>query len=206
MSVAADDDDTPAADRALAIRRAQEWLVAEPPQLVETRSGRKVGEAFTRRVEDRVIQLRLIDDFLGGRDLNDLVTRELAATAAAVVEASYSEPLGRRLLSAVAELGQLAGWVAMDAGHPNAARRRYLDGVTAAQAADNAPVAANLLSTLSYQFANEGDPHTAVLLARTALRGPSRTSTKLKPPRAPSECEESQVMACPSHTRRGSFR
>ncbi|WP_157467581.1 hypothetical protein [Frankia sp. QA3] len=41
----------------------------------------------------------------------------------------------------------------------------------AAHAVGNSPVAANLISTLSYQFANQHDPRTVILLARTALRG-----------------------------------
>jgi tetratricopeptide (TPR) repeat protein len=162
----------------IALLRAHEWLVAEPPQRFARASrGRRVGAEFTRTLEGRVGQLRHLDDFIGGRDLHDLVSSELAAATAVLGDATYDERLGRRLLSAVAELSQLAGWVAMDAGHVDAARRFYLDGVSAAHAADNRPVAANLLSTLSYQYANQGDPRTAVLLARTALRGAESTAT-----------------------------
>uniref|UniRef100_UPI002AD2A58F hypothetical protein n=1 Tax=Frankia sp. Cr1 TaxID=3073931 RepID=UPI002AD2A58F len=168
---------TAAINAATALQYAHEWLVAEPPQVVETCAGRRIGEAFTHKVEGRVAQLRRLDDFIGGRDLHDLVARELAATKAVLSDATYDERLGRRLLSAVGELCQLAGWVAMDAGHTQTARRFYLDGVGAAHAAGNTPVAANLISTLSYQFANQGDPHTAVLLARTALRGARDSAT-----------------------------
>ncbi|ABW12068.1 hypothetical protein Franean1_2638 [Parafrankia sp. EAN1pec] len=164
-------------DADTALRRAHEWLVTEPPQAVETRTGRRIGEAFTRKVEGRVAQLRRLDDFVGGRDLYELVAREVAATTAVLDDAAYDEHLGRRLRSAVAELCQLAGWVAMDAGHTQAARRFYLDGVKAAHAAGNSPVAANLISTLSYQFANQHDPRTAILLARTALRGAENSAT-----------------------------
>ncbi|WP_442856423.1 hypothetical protein [Frankia sp. CcI6] len=164
-------------DADTALRRAHEWLVTEPPQVVETRVGRRIGEAFTRTVEGRVVQLRRLDDFVGGRDLHELVSREVAATTAVLGDAIYDEHLGRRLQSAVAELCQLAGWVAMDAGHTQAARRFYLDGVKAAHAAGNSPVAANLISTLSYQFANQHDPRTAILLARTALRGAEDSAT-----------------------------
>jgi hypothetical protein len=50
------------------------------------------------------------------------------------------------------------------AGVPLARRR-------AAHAAGNAPLGANLISTLSYQLANTGDPREAVALAHTAAAG-----------------------------------
>jgi hypothetical protein len=45
-------------------------------------------------------------------------------------------------------------WVAADAGDSADARRYVRGGVLAARAADDAPLAANILSTLSYQTAN----------------------------------------------------
>lgn len=49
-----------------------------------------------------------------------------------------------------------------------------LDGV---KAAGNSPVAANLISTLSYQFAKQYDPRTAVPLVRIVLRGAENSAT-----------------------------
>jgi len=75
------------------------------------------------------------------------------------------------LLTVVGELAQLAGWVASDAGRYTEAQRIYLDGVSAAQCVDNRPLAAQLLSSLSYQIANVGKAHDAALLARSAVKG-----------------------------------
>jgi hypothetical protein len=85
-----------------------------------------------------------------------------------VREAAYTAETGRALLGAVADLCQLAGWVASDAGLSRRAERYHLGGLRAAHAARDAPLAANLLSTLSYQAANVGDPREAVLLATGA--------------------------------------
>jgi tetratricopeptide (TPR) repeat protein len=89
----------------------------------------------------------------------------------AVRSASYTEKIGRRLLTVVGELAQLAGWVASDAGRYGEAQRIYLDGVSAAQCADDRPLGAQLLSSLSYQIANIGHPHDAAVLARSAVKG-----------------------------------
>jgi transcriptional regulator with XRE-family HTH domain len=155
-----------------AVRRlVHEWLLAEPPQVVELRAGRRIGEGLVRAIEGRVEQLRRMDDFVGGGDLHALVAAELRTTLALLRDATYTEALGRRLLTAVGELAQLAGWVADDADLHALARRYYTAGVRAAHAAGNAPLGANLISTLSYQLANTGDPREAVALAHTAAAG-----------------------------------
>jgi ATP/maltotriose-dependent transcriptional regulator MalT len=122
-------------------------------------------------VTRRVAQLRRVDDHIGGRELLPLVERELRATAGLLRHAAYTDPVGRALLGAVAELCQLVGWVLADAAAPDAAARYHLLGVHAAHAAGDHPTAANLVSTLAYQVANVGDPREAVLLARSAQSG-----------------------------------
>lgn len=154
-----------------ALRVAHEWLVTDPPQIEALRAGRRVGVAQVQATEERVQELRRLDDHLGGADTMALVERELRATAALVNDGSYTETVGRRLLSALGDLHQLAGWVTSDAGRHGKAERFYLDGVRAAHAAADRVGAANLLSSLSYQVANVGRPADAVLLARTAVRG-----------------------------------
>jgi len=119
----------------------------------------------------RVIELRHLDDVIGGGDLFPVVSKELSEAQAAVRSASYTEKVGRRLLTVVGELAQLAGWVASDAGRYSQAQRIYLDGVSAAQCADDRPLAAQLLSSLSYQIANMGPARDAAVLARSAVTG-----------------------------------
>ena len=153
------------------IRAAHEWLVSDSPQTVERQSGRRVGAELAANVEARVIDLRHLDDHVGGQDLAPVVARELRDTEQLVREAAYSDAVGRRLLTAVGELAQLAGWVASDAGLHERAARHYLSGVSAATEVGNRPLAANLLSSLSYQMANVGPAADALLLARSAARG-----------------------------------
>jgi tetratricopeptide (TPR) repeat protein len=93
-----------------------------------------------------------------------------------VDNASYSDPVGRRLLTVVGELAQLAGWVASDAGRYADARYVYLNGVSAAQDAGDRALGGQLLSSLSYQMANVGDPADAALLARSAVKGANGAS------------------------------
>lgn len=164
-------------DASNAVRLAHQWLITDPPHLIDVRAGRRVGEHLAMELEQRVIQLRRLDDHLGGGDLATLVETELADTIRLLAEASYAEGIGRRLLVVVGELAQLAGWTLSDAGAHQAAARAYLTGVHAAHAAGDTPLAANLLSSLSYQVANVGKPADAVLLARSAERGARHAAT-----------------------------
>src|SRR5690606_11243065 len=121
----------------------------------------------------RVHELRLLDDHLGGADTIALVTAELERSQQLAREASYTQQVGARLMCTIAELAQLAGWTASDAGDYALAERMYLAGLGAAKQAGAVAVAvgANLLSCLSYQIANVGRPSDAVLLARAAVKG-----------------------------------
>ncbi|MEV7551970.1 helix-turn-helix transcriptional regulator [Amycolatopsis sp. NPDC089917] len=153
------------------LRVAHEWLVADRPVTLHQEAGRRVGESLAGELEERVIEIRLLDDTVGGGDLIPLVRRELADVAEVVKTASYTEPVGRRLRVVVGELAQLAGWVASDAGHYVEAQRAYLEGVSAANDAGDKALAGQLLSSLAYQMANVGNPADAALLAKSAATG-----------------------------------
>jgi transcriptional regulator with XRE-family HTH domain len=158
-------------DAGNAAHLAHQWLITEPPQVHELRAGRRIGAATVERIERRVHDLRRLDDHIGGSETYALVSAELAATAGLLRDAAYTETLGRRLLAAVADLCQLAGFVAADAGRHTAARHHYLTGVRAAHAGNDPASAANNLSSLAYLEANVGDPADAVTLARSAYAG-----------------------------------
>jgi hypothetical protein len=111
---------------------AHEWLITEPPQIYELRSGRRVSADMADKVEARADYLRRLDDFIGGGDLHHLVAEELDATLTLLREASYTGGTGRRLLNTVGELCHVAGWVTADAGLYALAERYHLTGLHAA--------------------------------------------------------------------------
>src|SRR5262249_25728682 len=133
---------------------AHEWLAADKPQLVELSAGRRIGDSLIATVERRVVQLRRADDFISGRTSHALVRQELRAATDLLTDAALTEEQASRLLTATGELAQLAAWVAADAGLHRDAARYAEGGILAAHAADNGPLAANIVSTFSYQLAN----------------------------------------------------
>ena len=74
---------------------------------------------------------------------------------------------------------QLATWVAGDAGLYAEATKYTEYGLLAAQAAGNAPLAGNVISTFSYQLANTKDPQRAGVLPGR----PTRVPVVTPPPR-----------------------
>lgn len=162
------------------VRLAHEWLVSDSPTVMHSRAGRRVGATLADDLEQRVIELRHLDDSVGGRTLYPVVRKELGEVRALVDEGSYSERIGQRLLTVVGELSQLAGWVASDAGRYADAQLDYLDGVSAAAGAGNKSLVAQLFSSLSYQISNVGDPADAALLARTAVTGATDATPTVK--------------------------
>lgn len=160
-------------------RLAHLWLISEPPQTIELDAGRRIGDDLVATVERRVIQLRRADDYITGETSHDLMRRELKATVKLLSDAALSEEQARRLLAAVGEMAQLGAWVAADTGEFEQAALYVRGGVMAARAAHDYPLAANLISTFSYQVANNGSPTDASVLARTAYQGGREDATPI---------------------------
>lgn len=153
------------------LRIAHEWLLADPPPVVQMAAGRRVGSGLAEEMERRVVELRRLDDAVGGTTLHPVVRCDLDAARMVVREGSHSARVRGRLLRVVAELSQLGGWVYADAGHHRRAQAVYLEGVEAATEAGDRPLAGQLLSSVAYLLTNTGGAKDAVLLARTALHG-----------------------------------
>ncbi|MET9494303.1 helix-turn-helix transcriptional regulator [Streptomyces sp. NPDC006552] len=133
-------------------------------------SGRRIGVEQVEGLAARVHALRLADDVLAGGDLIGPAFRELGKSLALYRESTFTEDTGRALLVQIGELGQIAGWVASDAGRLDDAERAYRIGLDAARQAGDKPLAGNLAGSLAYQWANNGREAEGVDLAEAALR------------------------------------
>ena len=158
-------------------RLSHMWLLSQPPQVIELGSGRRVSDDLVSTVERRVIQLRRADDYITGATSHDLMRSELAATVELLSEAALSEDQARRLLVSVGEMAQLAAWVAADTGELDQAARYVRGGVMAARAGRDHALAGNIISTFSYQVANNANPNDAAVLAQTAYQGGREDAT-----------------------------
>ncbi|MFR9779753.1 helix-turn-helix domain-containing protein [Micromonospora sp. MS34] len=114
-------------------------------------------------------ELRGWDDLLGGADLAGHGARRLRR---AVRGYRVAGPAGRRrLLPALAESAQLAGWLAADAGEVTGALDAYRLALRAAVAAADPALAGHVLGSASHLLAGVGDPAGALALARAGYAG-----------------------------------
>ncbi|MFJ9771183.1 transcriptional regulator [Kitasatospora sp. NPDC101157] len=133
-----------------------------------TSTGNTVGSADAEALLRRVHGLRLADDVLAGGDLVETVIRELRSAVRLHNDTSHTEAVGRQLLTGVAELAQLAGWVATDSAGKADPVPLFRTGVAAATQAGDGPLAAHLLGSWGYWEANRGDIRRGLGLVRAA--------------------------------------
>lgn len=153
---------------------------ADPLAPLKTLQGRRIGTTYVRDLEGRVHGLRLADDTIAGRDLYRPALRELRAAVRVYRSSTYPEEVGRQLLVAIAELAQIAGWIASDAGEHEEAEKIYRLGLYAAHEAGDLTLAGNLLGSLAYQTTNVGNVQSGLEMAQAALEGAQGAA----PPRA----------------------
>lgn len=49
------------------LRVAHEWLVNDSPSVIQLHTGRRTGAQLAKKLESRIIELRHLDDVIGGR-------------------------------------------------------------------------------------------------------------------------------------------
>jgi hypothetical protein len=117
------------------IRSAVDWLT-EPHELLSGHSkGENVSPEAVEVLAHRVVQLRRLDDAQGGPLVLDWVVQDLRWVAYLVRRGSYDAVIGAQLHSILAELAQLAGWLAGDLAQHAVGQRYLLLGLHAAHTA-----------------------------------------------------------------------
>jgi transcriptional regulator with XRE-family HTH domain len=170
---------------------AHQWLVHEPGPLVSGLAGRRVSAGLADRLPAMIAELRAMDDVAGGGSVLSLARHEFSWVAGLLDQASYDEPIGRKLLAALAELGQLVSWGAYDSGQPGLAQRYNIAALRAAHSADDRHLGAHILGSMAKQAAHQGRSTEAVILAETALAG----ARGLESPRLQAELHVRQAYA-----------
>jgi hypothetical protein len=112
------------------------------------------GSALADQIESSIPALQRLDDAHGGAAHLPYVEAQLRAVILVVRDRRHPETVVRRLLAACATLGQLCGWMALDAGQPGTAQRHWFTALRAAREVGNRPLAAHILADLAFQAAS----------------------------------------------------
>ncbi len=127
-----------------------------------------LDDPLVGQIEASVPQLQLLDDERGGAAGLGYVGAHVRAAMLVLREGRHSDSLLHRLLVAVADLSQLAGWMAFDAGQHGLAQRYFFTGLRAAADAGYQAMRAHILADLSFQAATLADGNNAVVLGEAA--------------------------------------
>lgn len=150
---------------------AHRWLIRDPEPLVSGLSGGRISEALADQLSTMITTLRAMDDTAGGGVVLSLAEQAFGWVAGLLDQASYGERTGHKLYIALAELGQLAGWVAHDSGQPGLGQRYHVAALHAAHSADDRRLGAHILGCMADQAARQGRAADAVTLTESAVAG-----------------------------------
>jgi tetratricopeptide (TPR) repeat protein len=156
-----------------------DWAGAltNPPAAAAT-GRRRVTESTVARLEQRLDDLRHLDDVLGGGEVRPLAIAEFNLLSQLANDAVYQAQTGRRLFSALAEAARICGWLHFDAGRHAAAQSYYISALRASASAGDRASGANVLAFMAIQTYSVGNPQDAVNLVRTA-QNDAQTATPL---------------------------
>ncbi len=174
--------------RSRSLAPADVWAAARNWGFAAAHSLRSMGESSSKvtppvsstnlpvqMVQERIQQLRHLDD-VGGMDVLDWAINDLQWVQRMVDEhlRHSNDPREVSLNGCVAQLSQLGGWLACDAGAHEQAQTLWLVGLDAAVVAGDVRLGATIVSCLSYQALWQGHPRHALdlaVLACGAARG-----------------------------------
>jgi hypothetical protein len=148
---------------------ALQWLVRPVPGPPSWPGQRRVGEPELAAIQDMVTSYRELDNRFGGGRVRGAVVHYLNAEVAPLLaDGRFDSKTGGRLAAAGAELAQLAGWMAYDAGLHGHAQRYLTVALSFAHHAGNDGLGAEVLAAQAHQAVYLARPGEAVDLARAA--------------------------------------
>ncbi|MFI7430857.1 helix-turn-helix domain-containing protein [Micromonospora sp. NPDC049836] len=148
---------------------ALRWFTAPSGPPLNASGRRSVGQPDIATVREMSKTFRQLDNQYGGGHARDAVARYLHEEVTPLLtDGRYDTATGRSLLSATAELTQLAGWQAYDVAQHGVAQRYLTLALDLARAADDAGLGAEILAAMSHQATYLGQAATGIDLARAA--------------------------------------
>jgi hypothetical protein len=142
----------------------------EPARLAAALNGGRVNATLIEQVEETIPRLRQLDDRQGGGGASlSYVHAQFQAVGQLLKTAEHGGQVTRRLLVALAELGQLAGWMAADAERHGLAQRYYLTALRAAHNAGDKALGAHALGAMACHAASREQAADAISLGTAAV-------------------------------------
>jgi transcriptional regulator with XRE-family HTH domain len=121
-----------------------------------------------KRIRAVVRHLMDIDFQFGGGYVRRMLLFYFQSEIVPLLHERHPEPVRREIFSAAAEVAELLGWSAYDAGRHGIAQRYYTQGLQLAAASEDPVIVGRMLSSLSHQANYLGRYDEALQFARAA--------------------------------------
>lgn len=157
----------------------QSWTTtaADSSGIGVRRGHKRISDQDVAQIRGVTDTFRSLDNAYGGGLTREAVIGQLILTASLVEDMSYSEKVGRQLITGMGDLATVAGWMCHDVSMHAAAQRYFLLALQAAKEADNPNLGAHVLSCMARQAGHLGRPEDALELIHLARYGARHTAT-----------------------------
>jgi tetratricopeptide (TPR) repeat protein len=144
------------------------YLFSSPTWHREEESLTFAGDSTAARIRAVAQHLMDIDFQFGGGYVRRMLLFFFQSEIVPLLREPHPEPVRREIFGAAAEVAQLLGWSAYDAGRHGAAQRYFMQGLRLAGEAEDPVLGGRLLSNLSHQANYLGRHDEALQFARAA--------------------------------------
>jgi hypothetical protein len=138
---------------------------------------RRIGQQEIVQIRAVTDAFRSLDNAYGGGLTRQAVIGQLISMASLVEDATYTEGVGRKLISGIGDLATVAGWMCHDVSMHAAAQSYFLLALQAAKEAEDPNLGAHVLSCMARQAGHLGRPGDALELIHLARYGARHTAT-----------------------------
>ncbi len=149
---------------------ATRYLTGDPGRLAAALERGSVGHLLLAQIEQSIPLLQRLNDTHGGGVHLPYVGAQFRSVALLLRQGGHPAWVERRLFAALAEIGQLGGWMALDAGRHGLAQRYLFTALRVAREADYHSMAASVLADLACQAATREHSGDAIALGQAAVR------------------------------------
>ncbi len=137
-------------------------------------------DPLVAQIEASVPHLQRLDDERGGAAGLGYVGAQVRAVLLVLREHEHTPATTRRLLIALSDLAQLAGWMAFDAGQHGLAQRYFFTGLRAAHDSGYRAMEAHILADLAFQATSRGESRDGTSLGEAAARRSAGTPAAVR--------------------------
>lgn len=146
------------------------WHDGQGPLITANVAAAERIRAFTQHLMD-------LDFKYGGGHVRRVLLFYFRSEIVPLLREPHPDPIRREIFGAAAEVAQLLGWSAYDAGRHGAAQRYFMQGLRLAHEAEDPVIGGRLLSNLSHQANYLGRYSEALQFARAAQSGTAGRAT-----------------------------